>query len=78
MVEARRLPLLPLFLVIFVLIVPSIFAELIAPHDPEVGVLPDRLIPPSWSDPEVLRFQGGLNSVSLKSSWTGSLCPRLS
>ena len=76
MVEARRLPLLPLFLVIFVLIVPSIFAELIAPHDPEVGVLPDRLIPPSWSDPEVLRFQGEFEFGELKVLRDGELVPQ--
>ena len=64
--EARRLPLLPLFLVVFVLIVPALFAELVAPHDPEVGILPDRLIPPSWTDAEVLRLEGGFEFSELR------------
>ena len=62
----RRLPLLPLFLVVVVLIVPAVFAEAISPHDPEVGVLPDRLIPPSWADAEVLRLEGGFEFSDLK------------
>ncbi len=74
-VEARRLPLLPLFLVIFVLIVPAVFAELIAPHDPEVGILPDRLIPPSWTDAEVLRLQGGFEFSQLQVYQDGELVP---
>ena len=74
--EIRRLPLLPLFLVVFVLIVPAVFAELISPHDPEVGVLPDRLIPPSWTDAEVLRLQGGFGFSDLKVFWDGELLPQ--
>ena len=74
--EGRRLPLIPLILVVFVLIVPSIFAEAIAPHDPEVGVLPDRLIPPSWSDPQVLRFQGGFEFSELKVFRDAELIPQ--
>jgi peptide/nickel transport system permease protein len=74
--EVRRLPLLPLFLVVFVLIVPAVFAELISPHDPEVGVLPDRLIPPSWTDAEVLRLQGGFEFSDLKVFWDGELIPQ--
>lgn len=73
--EARRLPLLPLFLVLFVLIVPAVFAELIAPHDPEVGILPDRLIPPSWADAEVLRLDGGFEFGELKVLQDGEVVP---
>ena len=51
--EARRLPLLPLTLLLVFLIIPAIFAELIAPHDPQRGDLDDRLVPPAWSSDQV-------------------------
>ena len=73
--EARRLPLLPLFLVVFVLIVPAVFAELIAPHDPEVGILPDRLIPPSWENAEVLLLDGGFDFGELAVVLDGEVVP---
>lgn len=73
--EARRLPLLPLFLVFFVLIVPAVFAELIAPHDPEVGILPDRLIPPSWENAEVLLLDGGFDFGELTVVLDGEVVP---
>jgi len=46
--EAKRLPILPTVLLMAVLIIPSIFAPLVAPHDPLRGALRDRLIPPTW------------------------------
>ena len=73
--EFRRLPLLPLFLVVFVLIVPAAFAEVIAPHDSEVGVLPDRLIPPSWADAQVLRLEGGFDFSELQVYQDGDAVP---
>jgi peptide/nickel transport system permease protein len=47
--EVRRLPLIPVTLLLVFLIVPAIFAELIAPHNPRRGDLDDRLVPPAWS-----------------------------
>ena len=47
--EVRRLPLLPLSLLLIFLIIPAIFAELIAPHNARRGDLDDRLVPPAWS-----------------------------
>jgi ABC-type dipeptide/oligopeptide/nickel transport system permease subunit len=50
---ARRFPLFPLGVLFIILIVPAIFAELIAPYDPRRGDLSERLLPPVWSGGEV-------------------------
>ena len=44
--EVRRYPLLALAILFFVLILPGLFAPLIAPHSPTVGSLSNRLQPP--------------------------------
>lgn len=46
--QARRFPLLPAGILLVVLIVPAIFADWIAPHDPTRGDIGDRLLPPAW------------------------------
>ena len=46
MAQARRYPLIALAILLFVLIIPGIFAPLIAPHSPTVGSLSNRLQPP--------------------------------
>ena len=46
---ARRLPLFPVSMLLIFLIIPAVFAELIAPHNPRRGDLADRLVPPAWS-----------------------------
>ena len=50
--EARRLPLIPIVILLVVLIVPAIFADVIAPHDPVKSPLglKGRLQPPVWSE----------------------------
>ncbi len=48
--RAQRYPLIPLSIVVFVLIVPAIFATWLAPYDPLDGVLPARLQPPAWME----------------------------
>ena len=50
--EARRYPLLPAAVVMIMLVIPAIFAELIAPHDPLDGDLRVRLLPPAWVEGE--------------------------
>ena len=45
---ARRLPLLPLVMLLVVLVIPAVFAPLIAPHSPLEVDLNDRLLPPFW------------------------------
>lgn len=47
--EIRRLPLFPVTMLLVFLIIPALFAEIIAPHNPRRGDLDDRLVPPAWS-----------------------------
>lgn len=45
----RRYPLIPFFIVMVVMVIPAIFAPLIAPHPPKKGDLKEaRLVPPFW------------------------------
>ncbi len=43
-----RVPWVPIFIVVFVLILPAILADFITVHDPLRGELGDRLTPPAW------------------------------
>ena len=47
---ARQYPLIPIAILILVLVIPGIFANQVAPHDPIHGSIPDRLTPPVWLD----------------------------
>lgn len=44
----RRYPILPVAILLIVLVIPAIFADWVAPHDPVVGSLSNRLVPPFW------------------------------
>ena len=46
--ETRRLPWFPVIILVVVLVIPAIFANQIAPHDPTRGSLSGRLQPPVW------------------------------
>ncbi len=48
LLEARRLPLLPLGILLILLVIPAIFAPFVAPHDPLDGNIENRLLPPFW------------------------------
>jgi len=48
--QLKRYPLFSLGLLIFILVIPAIFAPWVAPHDPLVGSLSHRLTPPVWQD----------------------------
>ena len=50
--EVRRYPLAPLAVVSIMLVIPAIFANVIAPHDPLDGDLRVRLLPPAWVEGE--------------------------
>ena len=52
--EARRYPLIPMFILVALLIIPAVFADLIAPHDPYKVNPRERLTPPAWSGPKYL------------------------
>lgn len=45
---ARRYPVIPVVIMLVVLVLPSILANLIAPHDPIQADLSHRLEPPAW------------------------------
>lgn len=51
--KARKFPLLPLAVLMIVLIIPAIFADVIAPHDPRRGELSERLLPPAWQGEQI-------------------------
>ncbi|MEE8159127.1 MAG: ABC transporter permease [Dehalococcoidia bacterium] len=62
--DARRLPLVPIFIIVFVLVLPAIFANVwsnFRGFDPEVGTLQDRLVPPAWTKAKVLALKGGVD-----------------
>src|SRR5712691_7947245 len=46
--KVRRYPLVPLALLTFLLVIPAVFAPLVAPYDPLKGSLAKRLTPPAW------------------------------
>ena len=49
---ARRYPIFPVAILLIVLVLPAIFADWVAPHDPVVGSLSGRLAPPFWVQAE--------------------------
>jgi peptide/nickel transport system permease protein len=48
--QARRYPLVPIFILSFLLLIPAALAPQVAPHDPLRGSLAKRLKPPVWQD----------------------------
>ena len=67
--EARRLPLVSIFLVMFLLVGPAILADAWSAwkgHDAEIGILEDRLIPPVWTKAEVEALKGGVDLGSVE------------
>ena len=46
----RQYPVFPIFILMIVLVIPAIFAELIAPYDPVENSLRNRLLPPFWME----------------------------
>ena len=45
----RQLPLIPLAVLVFLLVIPAIFANQLAPHNQRIGVLDDAKLPPFWA-----------------------------
>jgi len=48
--KVKRYPLIPLALLLFVMVIPAVFAPWVAPHDAFMGSLSNRLMPPVWQD----------------------------
>jgi len=47
--QVKRYPVLPLAILMLFLVIPAVFAPLVAPHDPLQGSLSKRLKPPAWA-----------------------------
>lgn len=61
--QGRRFPGLALAILVFFLILPGLFAELIAPHDPIKGSLSARLKPPMWEKGGTISHPLGTDKV---------------
>lgn len=48
--KAKRYPLIPISILLFLLVIPAIFAPWVAPHEPFQGSLSNRLMPPVWQE----------------------------
>jgi len=48
--KIRRYPLFALAILLFLLVIPAVFAPWVAPHDPFQGSLSHRLMPPVWQE----------------------------
>ena len=59
---AIRFPYISTAVLVLVVLV-AIFAPLIAPHDPEVGRLPNKLIPPMWQEGGTGEFPLGTDTL---------------
>ena len=76
--DARRLPLVPIFIIMFVLVLPAILANVwsnFRGFDPEVGILQDNLIPPVWIKAKVVTLKGGVDLGSVEVYKNGKLLP---
>ena len=67
---ALCLRLVPIFIIVFALVLPAIFASVWSNAyglDPEVGTLQDRLVPPAWIKAKVQSLKGGveLNTIEV-------------
>ena len=61
--DVKRLPLIPILILLFVLVLPAIFANVWSNargFDPEVGTLQDRLVPPAWIKAKIQTLKGGV------------------
>ena len=62
----RRLPIVPLTILVAVIVV-ALFAPLIAPHPPTESALGDRMLPPAW-------MKGGHSEYLLGTDTLGRGC----
>jgi peptide/nickel transport system permease protein len=54
----RRWPLIPLLLILVLVVMPAVLADVLAPHDPEIGKLSERLTPPFWAGDQEVAEEG--------------------
>src|SRR5215831_1232401 len=63
MIQVKRYPALPLAILIFLLLIPAIFASQVAPHDPLKGSLSKRLKPPAWMEGGSMEYPLGTDKL---------------
>ena len=61
--QARRYPLVPLFILTFFLVIPAVFATYVAPHDPLKGSLSKRLKAPVWQEGGSIEYPLGTDKL---------------
>jgi peptide/nickel transport system permease protein len=59
----KRYPVVPLGILLFLLVLPALFAPVVAPHDPYMGSLSNRLMPPFWQDGGSLEYPLGTDKL---------------
>ena len=61
--QAKRYPVLPVAILVFFLVIPAVFAPLVAPHDPLKGSLSKRLKPPVWAEGGSIEYPLGTDKM---------------
>lgn len=61
--QIRQFPGVALLIIIFLLVIPGLFAEWVAPHDPIKGALSLRLKPPMWQKGGSIDYPLGTDKV---------------
>jgi peptide/nickel transport system permease protein len=61
--QARRYPVLPVAILVLFLLIPAVFAPLVAPHDPLKGSLSKRLKPPVWAQGGSIEYPLGTDKM---------------
>jgi peptide/nickel transport system permease protein len=61
--QGRRYPVVPVAILVFFLIIPAVFAPLVAPHDPLKGSLSKRLKPPVWAEGGSIEYPLGTDKM---------------
>jgi peptide/nickel transport system permease protein len=61
--QLRRYPLVSIGMLLFLLVIPAIFASQVAPHDPLKGSLANRLKAPAWQDGGSLTYPLGTDKL---------------
>lgn len=63
MLQVRRFPGVAMIILVFLLVIPGLFAEWVAPHDPIKGSLAARLKPPMWEKGGTSTYPLGTDKV---------------
>jgi peptide/nickel transport system permease protein len=61
--QVRRFPGVAMIILVFLLVIPGLFAEWVAPHDPIKGSLSARLKPPMWEKGGTSTYPLGTDKV---------------